>query len=90
MNACAQCFAPLTERRLTSRALQAAFCSEACYAITWKDRMPKYEARGGLPAVQDDLDYEDMCGTGELKEPVFEEGGKDAKPWNKPANGEQT
>ena len=38
MNACGHCRAPLTTRRLTSRALKAAFCGWGCYDAGWKLR----------------------------------------------------
>lgn len=61
MNTCAHCSAPLAERRLTSRALSAAFCSYACYDVAWRMAFGRQEPTGGLP-VQDDVDYVDLEG----------------------------
>ena len=63
MTHCALCSLPLSPPAVRSQALEGDF-HETCYGAAWKERMPRVEARGGLP-VQDDLDYVDMQGPNE-------------------------
>lgn len=47
MNTCAHCSAPLADRRLTSRALEAAFCSWDCYEGAWVMKDVREQDEGG-------------------------------------------